>query len=332
MLGNSFIDVAIGVVLMYLVLSIVCTALNEALATAFKWRAKTLATGIKALIDDPKVYDLLFNHGFLAGPAAVAQQTGIPNFLARLLSRSHDSGPSYIDPKNFASALLDCLDPDKPVPGVAEVKRAAADLQAPSNIKDVLLAVTTRAGDDVGKARDDLARWFDTAMDRLSGVYKRKIQVWGFIVAAGLTVAVNADSVNVARALWLDAGLRDQIAGVTSKAAANSPQTSGASLGDLARQADQNIQNLEAVRAFPLGWAGSQGRPDNGWQGTLAGWCVKVLGLAITAFALTLGAPFWFDALSSFVQLRGSGAPPAPVVTAQSPPPQVHINVPPSGA
>src|SRR5215471_4319367 len=284
MLGNSFIDVAIGVVLMYLVLSIVCTALNEALATVFKWRAKTLAQGIKALVDDPKVYDLLFNHGLLAGPAAVAQQHGIPNFLARMLSWLGDPGPSYIDPKNFAAALLDCLDPDKPVPGIADVKRAAADLQAPSNIKDVLLAVATRAGDDVGKARDDLARWFDTAMDRLSGVYKRRLQLWGFIVAIALTVAVNADSVNVARALWLDAGLRDQISAAASKAAASPPLASESSLGVLARQANQNIQDLESVRAFPLGWAGSQGRPDNGWERTVLGWCVKILGFVITAF------------------------------------------------
>lgn len=325
MFANPFIDVTIGVVLMYLVLSIICTAVNESLATVLKWRAKTLAAGMKSLIDDPKVYNLLFNHGLLAGPAAVAQQSGVPDFLARLLSWAGDPGPSYIDPKNFAAALLDCLDPDKPVPGVAEVKRAAADLQAPSNIKDVLLAVATRAGDDVGKARDDLARWFDTAMDRLSGVYKRKIQLWGFIVAAALTVAVNADSINVARALWLDAGLRDQIAAVASKAAANSPQASGASLGDLASRADRNVQDLETVRAFPLGWSGSQGRPDMGWQGTFAGWCLKILGLAITAVALTLGAPFWFDTLSSFVRLRGSGEPPASLAM---PPSQVHINVP----
>src|SRR5262249_8461573 len=323
-----FIDVVIGVVLMYLALSIICTAINEALATTFKWRAKTLSAGIKALVDDPKVYELLFDHGLLAGPAAVAQQRGIPDFLARWLSWLHEPGPSYIDPKNFAAALLDCLDPDKPAPGVAEVKRAAADLQAPSNIKDVLLVVTTRAGDDVAKARDDLARWFDSAMDRLSGVYKRKIQLWSFIVATVLAVAFNADTVNVARALWLDAGLRDQIAAVVAKTAANAPQTAGASLSDLAGRADENLRNLEAGRAVPLGWAGDRARPDNGWYGTLAGWCGKILGLAITAFALTLGAPFWFDALSSFVRLRGSGEPPAAATAAA--PPQVHVNIPPS--
>ena len=44
-----------------------------------------------------------------------------------------------------------------------------------------------------------------------------------------------------------------------------------------------------------------------GWKGYLA----KIAGLLVTAFALALGAPFWFDLLSKVARLRASG-PPAP--------------------
>lgn len=325
MSGNSFIDVAIGLVLMYLVLSVICTAVNEALATALNWRAKTLSVGIKALVDDPKVHSLLFDHGILAGPSAVAGASGATGIVGRFLRWVREPGPSYIDPKNFAAALLDCLDPAKPITGVAEVKQAAQNLQASSNIKDVLLTITTRAGDDITKARDDVAHWFDSAMDRLSGVYKRKLALWGFLVAAVLTVLINADSVTVARALWLDPGLRGQIAVVATKAAENLQPPKDAPIGESLRRAQSNLQNLESVRAFPLGWNESDARLDKNWYCSFAGWCMKVLGLLITAFALTLGAPFWFDALSTFVRLRGSGEPPAPPA---KPPAQVHVNVP----
>ena len=40
MLSNSFVDVAIGIILMYVILSLVCTAINEFLATTLKWRAR----------------------------------------------------------------------------------------------------------------------------------------------------------------------------------------------------------------------------------------------------------------------------------------------------
>jgi hypothetical protein len=35
-----------------------------------------------------------------------------------------------------------------------------------------------------------------------------------------------------------------------------------------------------------------------------------LLGWLITAFAVSLGAPFWFDLLNKFVNVRASGKPP----------------------
>ena len=36
----------------------------------------------------------------------------------------------------------------------------------------------------------------------------------------------------------------------------------------------------------------------------------KLIGLSLTAVAITFGAPFWFDTLSKLARLRTSGAPP----------------------
>ena len=47
------LDVAIGLVFVYLLLSIVCTAINEWIAGVFRLRAKNLKTAISRLVDDP---------------------------------------------------------------------------------------------------------------------------------------------------------------------------------------------------------------------------------------------------------------------------------------
>jgi hypothetical protein len=40
----------------------------------------------------------------------------------------------------------------------------------------------------------------------------------------------------------------------------------------------------------------------------------KAIGLAMTAFAVSFGAPFWFDLLGRIVNLRATGPkPPRPV-------------------
>jgi len=36
-------------------------------------------------------------------------------------------------------------------------------------------------------------------------------------------------------------------------------------------------------------------------------WLTMILGWLITAFAVSLGAPFWFDLLNKFVNIRASG-------------------------
>lgn len=320
MLSNSFVDVATGIVLMYVILSLVCTAINEFLATTLKWRAKTLADGVEALVDDPKLRDLLFDHGVVAGPAAVALST--TSRFARLFKSLRSPGPSYIDPKNFATALLSALDPGKPLPPVEDLKRLASELTVDSNIKDALLASVSGAGSDITRVRDNLAAWFDSAMDRLSGAYKRKIHVVGFVIGSLLAIACNADTLAAGQALWLDAGLRGQVAALAEKTGAD-PTIGplGGVTSDLSTRAEQNLRNLEEIHAFPLGWSDSHGRPDYRWEQSVSGWVKKILGIAVTAFALSLGAPFWFDVLSSFVRLRGSGDPPV----LETPAPQIQV-------
>ena len=53
---------------------------------------------------------------------------------------------------------------------------------------------------------------------------------------------------------------------------------------------------------LPLGW---QAAPDDVLE-----WLTKIVGLMVTALALSLGAPFWFDALNRLVSVRDSGKSP----------------------
>jgi hypothetical protein len=50
---------------------------------------------------------------------------------------------------------------------------------------------------------------------------------------------------------------------------------------------------------LPLGWAVFPPQPQDIAR--------ELLGLLLTTFAISLGAPFWFDALSKLVNVRISG-------------------------
>ena len=58
----------------------------------------------------------------------------------------------------------------------------------------------------------------------------------------------------------------------------------------------------------------SQMRERFGPNGGIAMWVLlSLIGWTITSLAVSLGAPFWFDTLNRFMQLRSSGSPPPPV-------------------
>ena len=69
----------------------------------------------------------------------------------------------------------------------------------------------------------------------------------------------------------------------------------------------EDVSALEELK-IPLGWS-FEDRPEGAgdWLATIA---LKALGLVLTAAALTLGAPFWFDMLSKVARIRSTGAPP----------------------
>ncbi len=53
-----------------------------------------------------------------------------------------------------------------------------------------------------------------------------------------------------------------------------------------------------------IGWSTST-LPADFW-----GWVLKIVGLLATTFAVSLGAPFWFDVLNKFISFRSSGVLP----------------------
>ncbi len=289
MLQNAVIDIAIGLMLMYLVLSLLCTMINEYISTVLKWRAKDLQKSLTNLLDNDALRQQFYKHGLIDGAQGA----------------SGGQHSSYFDGKTVALALIGALDTSKPIPAIGDIQGAVAKLPADSNIKSVLQATLAEANGDLDKLRTSIAGWYDNAMDRLSGAYKRKLKLVALIVGLVTAAALNADSLRVGKALWLDPALRTQIVGVADdylKACGNDCLKPDANLQSLTTVQEKIKSSQETLRPLPVGWPET---PEGLW------WYIqKIAGLLVTGVALSLGAPFWFDLLSKFMKLRGSGDPP----------------------
>jgi hypothetical protein len=66
----------------------------------------------------------------------------------------------------------------------------------------------------------------------------------------------------------------------------------------------QNSLESEAKVIVKDCWSNVKGQSAGNWGAKIVGWL-------ITALAVTLGAPFWFELLSKLVNVRGSGPKPS---------------------
>jgi hypothetical protein len=316
--SGTILDVAIGLAVMYLMFSLVATTINEMVATVAALRSKQLCSAIEAIIDHPPLKSAFYDSGIIAGiQAAVSSRN--KGVRAAVKSAAGVQGavnrhPAYIASDNFALALLNSLDPAKPLPVFADVQQAVQDMPD-CNIRDVLLAEIGLAKGDLDKLRTGVAGWYDAAMDRVSGVYKRDMKYISVAVGILLAIAFNADSVSVTRALWQDPKLRDAMVTAAEEqlkhpVAQPAPDASAAVTKE---DVDTKLSKLQetmsatdaALNPLPIGWSVKALAADP------TTWIERIIGWLVTGLAVSLGAPFWFDLLSKFMNIRGTGDKPA---------------------
>lgn len=287
MFGSELLEIAIGLVLVYLLLSLICTTLTEFIARAYAMRSKNLEDGLRNLLEDETKLTELYNHPLIAKLAQKDKGHALENRSGK---------PSYIPTRNFALALLDIVAPrgnDDAPKSFAEIRTAVTGL--PDSLKKPLLTFLDNANGDISEARENIETWFDDNMERVSGWYRRKAQIVTLVLAAVVSILFNVDSIALANSFSQDATLRAAVV-----AAAEQRVNAQTSVPDESLEVAELQAEMAALK-LPIGWS----TPPEGFTG----WLSLIGGLAITTLAVSLGAPFWFDILSKIMNVRATGKP-----------------------
>ena len=292
------LDVAIGLSFLYFVLSLVCSALNESLAAITARRAKFLKKGLQTILQGPngstKALDQLWSHPLVKN---MIRPAGTTKILRRTRKARY---PSYLPSRTFATALLDLGEVTK---GRGPTVEESVDAIENPEVQKALRALWRAGEPEFDAFRHRVEQWYDDAMERVSGWYRRRVQLWLWVFSILVAFLINADSLQIGNTLWTQPATRAQVVKVAEQAAQQ---------GENGKKATERLKDLEAT-GLPLGWhfgKGSSKDPRRIPPLFHLAFFVKLLGLAITAVALTLGAPFWFDFLSRIARIRASGAPP----------------------
>ncbi|MHC5938924.1 hypothetical protein [Nostoc sp.] len=371
------VDITVGLVFIYLILSLLASEIQELIATFLQWRAKHLKNSIELLLaggseteesDITKARNLvqkLYNDPLINTLNQQAKEKIEKQFRENTKSSNKkalgekQSAPSYLPSETFAITLLDTLKipqlinyvkhpSDEVQINLQMILASYKELQAgindpnsesyktiqtiygdidqefrdfvnqelPNDVPDSLinslrvLAQRSRIkiGDlteEINQFKNEVETWFDRSMDRASGVYKRNAKGVAIIIGISIAILTNTDTFHLINRLSQDSVIRSAITQSASQRADY--------IND--QEARSKIEKLLGNASVPIGWQNinQQFEPNSGnvlliriWQAfrLICGWIVS--GLAIA-----MGAPFWFDILNKFINVRNAGPKPA---------------------
>ena len=217
--------------------------------------------------------------------------------------------------------------------------------QAIGGLIDGIEHKASDAENEIALARKSVEQWFDSSMDRISGWYKRETQKSALIIGLVLALVFNVDSIQLTTQLWeqpiLRQALSEQAATFMNKQSAGIENYTPTA--DDLKKFEVEFSSINV----PMGWFGAPYQVNANYQmlneknevvktctwnpktatddyGFVAnGMCypiinaplyndwtgiiLKLLGLLLTGMAAGQGAPFWFDILKNFINLRSSG-------------------------
>lgn len=404
MFNSDILEILVGMVFVYVLLSLITSSITELIANIFALRARNLQDRLRQVLNevDEEVGGSLIERAartirdararvrrFFRGevvpktPANLAEHLYDHPVITSLM-RVGNKRLSYIPSRDFATALFGIIrDPEQYAvqpQTLAELQEAVESLPnervrtllqsligvarepdqppnpgapvTPDTLHERAMQEFKKSVDDLRRTRLAVEAWYDEAMNRLSGLYRRRIQLVTFFAGIVVCWALNADSIMIFNSLSTDTTLRETI--VTSanqivrrsideaeQAALQSatlPETAapdplsgspgappiydplqqgqtGGMPDDLEDKiSTRAVENLRAeLEALQiLGWSTNESDPRE-WPDRPLDWVGKFVGIMITVLGVSLGAPFWFDLLNKLVDVRSDGRRPLTV-------------------
>ncbi len=341
MFGSVILEVAIGIIFIFILVSIICSCIREGIEALTKTRAAYLERGIRELLSDKQGTHLVrafYQHPLIYSLFAAEYKPGLKDAKPGLLEKGGDL-PSYIGAKNFALTIMDLAargqktdalsgHADSPGLTINTVRQNISNLHNPYVQRALLTAIDSSQG-DLDIALKKIENWYDSAMDRVSGWYKRSTYWILFLIGLVVAISLNINTITIADYLFKNDGARKALLARAEAAAKDSSVTD--------QRYNDALASLDALH-LPVGWAngfdagriivpgktavtarGPNRERDEIIESLNAGrnrqfsiWndlFKIILGWLITAIAATVGAPFWFDLLNKMMVIRSTVKP-----------------------
>lgn len=291
---DAILEVTIGLVVVWLIVSMAASQIQELIIEILGWRSKFLEDRLREMFQDPALVEKFYQHPLIK---TLSEKTFWGN------TRKPTDIPNPVFARAAVDVLLNAGRSAEEIPagtmslGAMQQSAAASMEYLKSNqylAKTVqhlipkLDDAEARVEQKLAEYRGNAESWFDTTMVQATRLYRKYASAIALGLGIGLALGFNVDSVAIVNQLWRDPTLRQTIVAQ----AENVRPDDSVGIGEI----NSKLREL----SLPVGW-NQQKIPTES-----RAWAVKGLGIFLTGAAASLGSPFWFDILNKLLGLKKS--------------------------
>jgi hypothetical protein len=315
------IDILLGLSVVMLMVSLVVTVLTQIITNFMQTRGKNLLDGIASLLtqihrDLPSTVSLDIAKAILTHPLIKSADSRYGTTIHReeltalILELAAGEGIHQLKApaRDELCKLLKANGIDNPVQTMSNVRSLVLMLEQAhpelSNHERYAQAFLKEASSNFLAKMNG---WFDSNMDRVADRFTNSARIITFFASLAVALALQLDTAALVSRLSADPALRQALVEQAVKAsaapppaAAPAPAENAPAVPSLSPQDRQNLLTLSSFDVVDIpstlsDWTNRWSR-DN--------WALKLLGIFLTAMLLSLGAPFWYNALKNLIRLR----------------------------
>jgi|GEM_PF-3288560 len=340
---NPILETAFGLIFIFMIFSLITSWIVEYLSMIYQRRGNMLYKYLKGALNDNfnKNWGLmLYAHPLIeALGREIHKSNSLFGFLQNNKIGLRKRLPQYIPSEQFSAALIDLIidnnrssifikdehgqyitlkKPLQPEKAYQDFLNGLDSLNE-SEMKSMLLSLSRTASgqpDPFLALKAEIATWYNNSMDRVNGWYKRATRKWLFLTGFLVAMFCNVNSIEILTRLYTDPQIRASVAQTADTYLLQNEKLPEGVAGsaDSLRSRINELRNILTPLQLPIGYT----YKHNGFKEMLPEYLCAVkqafgpnfLGWLITAFAVSFGAPFWFDILKRFANIRSAGISP----------------------
>jgi hypothetical protein len=294
---SQVLEVALGLILVYYILGSIISLMTQWINEFFETRGKALEGYLIKIVGDKKVGDFI-NTPQLQALRPIRYKSPLSVFRSLTEPKRIEKVP--------VATLVDAFFDFAGLTGKQELNllelAELVDKLPESEGKRAFISWINQGVTSISDLRTRTTAYFTGLMEQAAATFRANARSFVIIMSIGVTVLFGTDSIQLAKTLWTNAEARALTAAKAQMVVAQ--EGVDVPVSDL-------LQELGDL-TIKIGWWQSE-RPADG--SSASDWILfiilKVIGLGLTAAAVSQGSSFWYDLLKKVASPTSATVKPA---------------------